>query len=135
MSKKIIKTAVVTTIFTLLIASFSNSIYASNDQQLNNPSEKRDFTLIRGSIDEIKRITEENNQNEIPSNPFLNLQGDELEKYKEKNKVKKDAPIIKKIIEENPKEFADFYYDSNDGTIVVQVTQDEEKTKSKIKEK
>ncbi|WP_426455309.1 hypothetical protein ACP26L_36425 (plasmid) [Paenibacillus sp. S-38] len=87
----------------------------------------------------IKTLEEASNVDNGELRPFvangLKDKGLSDAEFVEKNKVKKEAPAIKKTLEENPEEFSGMYYDDEKGTIVVQVTKDSEEVKNKVKNK
>ncbi|MGO4344874.1 hypothetical protein AB4Z45_05160 [Paenibacillus sp. MCAF9] len=118
--------------------SSSMSTYSVSAEDASTPTMK----VFKGSISEIAAATQKNEVNEIPyphpvdiTAPLGELKNSTfLYDYANKQRVKKDIPTIKKLIEKAPSRFAGHYYDADTGTVVVQLTEDSESLKSLVRD-
>ncbi|TVX88373.1 hypothetical protein [Paenibacillus agilis] len=117
---------------TLLIGSSISAAEINED--------KFKWITINGSISEIAEITQKSNINEIPYPLDLNTPPDKLtnklllDSYIEKQRIKQDFPNIKKLIESDPKSFSGHYYEADKGTVIVQITENSEALKEKVRQ-
>ena len=118
----------------LLLVGGTSQSFASGSSEVSKP-QSFTFQKVYGSINEIEEKQKERSIYEEPQVYGEQLKSSELNDYQEQVKVKNDAPAIKKIIVDNPQTFSGMYYDPEDGTIVVQVTDVSKETRSKLLEK
>jgi hypothetical protein len=125
---------------TIIITSsliFSSNISAAPNL---NPENEYQWKTIKGTISEIAEITQRNNINEAPYPLELTNSSERqntmstLDSYVNKERIKRDLPTIKKIIEKDPTQFSGHYYDEDKGTVVVQITKDSEILKKLVKD-
>lgn len=121
---------------TIAIASsllISSSISAAESQEDNYQ-----WTTIKGTISEIAEITQKNTSNEIPYPLQLTTPPNQLsnaallDNYVDKQRIKRDFPAIAKLIEKTPDKFSGHYYDSEKGTVTIQITENSESLKEQV---
>ncbi|MEC2345295.1 hypothetical protein [Paenibacillus barengoltzii] len=100
-----------------------------------------EMKLFKGSIQEIANESQKNKSNEVPypltltSPPYELKNSAILSDYIENQRVKKDIPIIKDLIERKfPSQFSGYYYDAEKGRVTVQITDDSEYLKELIRD-
>jgi hypothetical protein len=120
----------------VLVTSLIFSSISVNATEKSTPELK----AFRGTLTEIMSATQENEKNEIPYPIDLAVPPEQLKNstvladYVEKQRVKKDLPAIKKLVETEPYRFSGHYYDAATGTVTVQITEDSESLKTLVRE-
>lgn len=114
----------------LALSFFSVSSFASSKD--NGSSEQYYYQKVYGSILDIAEKQQKRTIFEEPREYNQLLKASENTEYYEKVKVKEDAPVIKKIIQDNPSLYGGMYYHPENGNIVVQISKNYQEAQSKI---